>query len=208
MGALDQQLMVKNEVTYGTAVTPDRTFEFNSESISDSFGRTEGDPLRVGTYVKRNDRFTPYYAGASGTIELDVMTKGFGWWLKQMLGNVATTGPTETTVYTHTGTMADLIGTAFTAQVARPFHPSGTVQAFTFEGGKVASWELANSVENNLVATTDDRLPAGHHGHGTGDGFLPGRHGELHLDRWHGHDRRHAVPADGDHDRLRQRPEH
>jgi hypothetical protein len=151
MGALDQQLMTKTESAYGTAVVVDRTWEFNSESISDDFRRTEGDPLRVGTYVKRADRNTPYYGGASGTIQMDVLTKGFGWWLTHLLGQVATTGPTETTVYTHTGTMTDLYGKSFTCQVARPLHPSGTVQPFTFEGGKVTEWTVSNSVEDNLV---------------------------------------------------------
>jgi len=153
MGALDQQVMVKTETTWGTAVTPDLTFEFNSEGIEETYGRTEGDPLRVGTFVKRDDRFTPYFSGAAGPVEMDVMTKGFGFWIKHMLGQVATTGPTETTVYTHTATMADLYGKSFTLQVARPFHPSGTVQAFTYEGGKLPEWEIANSVDGNLVLT-------------------------------------------------------
>jgi hypothetical protein len=153
MTALDQQLMTKTESVYGTPVTPDLTFEFNSEGIEESYGRTEGDPLRNATFVKRNDRFTPYFSGAAGPVEMDVMTKGFGFWLKHMLGQVATTGPTETTVYTHTATMADLFGKSYTLQVARPFHPSGTVQPFTYEGGKVTEWELANSVDGNLVAT-------------------------------------------------------
>jgi hypothetical protein len=152
MGALDQQLMVKKETTWGTPVVVDKTFEFNSESLTDSYGRTEGDPLRVATYVKRNDRFTPYLEGVSGSIELDVMTKGFGFWLEHMLGQVATTGPAETVVYSHAGTMADLLGKGFTCQVTRPFHPAGTVQAFTYEGGKVTNWTLSNSVEGNLVA--------------------------------------------------------
>jgi hypothetical protein len=151
MGALDQQLMVKSEVTYGLPVVVDRAFEFNSEGIEDAFGRTEGDPLRVGTYVKRSDRFTPYYSGASGSIQMDVMTKGMGWWLAHMLGSVATSGPTEASVYTHTATMGELFGKSFTCQIARPLHPSGTVQPFTFEGGKVTEWTLSNSVEDNLV---------------------------------------------------------
>lgn len=151
MTVIDQQLMVKDETTYGTAVVVDRTFEFNSESIEESYGRTEGDPLRVGTYVKRSDRFTPYFEGASGSISFDVLTKGFGYFFKHMFGQVATTGPAETVVYTHTGTFADLYGKSFTCQVARPFHPTGTVQPFTYEGGKVTEWTVSNSVENNLV---------------------------------------------------------
>lgn len=152
MGALDQQIAFVDEVTYGTPVTVTKFFEYNTESISESEGRTEGTPLRVGQFHKRTDRFTPYFSGASGSIQLDVMTKGFGWLLKHMLGGVVTTGPAETSVYTHTGTESDLIGKFFTCQVTRPFHPSGTVQPFTYSGGKITEWTLSNSVDGNLVA--------------------------------------------------------
>lgn len=151
MGALDHQLMVKDEVTYGTPVTPDRTFEYESEDIEENEGRTEGNPLRVGSGFKRSDRFTPYFAGASGPVQMAVMTKGFGWWLKHMMGTVGTAGPAETTVYTHTGSEGTLLGDSFTCQVNRPFHPSGTNQAFTFEGGKVTEWGLSNTVDGNLL---------------------------------------------------------
>lgn len=152
MSVVDHQLGVKDEVTYGTAVTVDKFFEFNSESITESWMRTEGDPLRKGAFFQREDRHTPYFGGAAGSIELDVMTKGFGFWLKHMLGGVATGSLTDST-YTHTANTADLYGDSFTAQVGRPLHPSGTVQPFTFEGGKVTEWELANSVDGNLVCT-------------------------------------------------------
>jgi hypothetical protein len=152
MGLLDHQLGVKDEVTYGTQVTVDRFFEFDSESISDDFRRTEGDPLRVGGEgVIRSDRSTPYYGGASGTVSMAVLTKGFGWWLKHMLGTEATTGPAETVVYTHVGTLGSLQGDMFTLQVNRPFNPSGTNQAFTFSGGKVTEWTLSNTAEENLM---------------------------------------------------------
>lgn len=151
MGVLDHQLMVANESTYGTAVTVTRGFEYESENIADSYGRTEGDPLRVGSAYQRNDRFMPYYMGASGTIQMAVMTKGFGFWLPHMFGQVATTGPAETTVYSHTATEGPLFGKSFTAQVNRPFHPTGTNQPFTFRGGKVTEWTLSNSVDGNLI---------------------------------------------------------
>ena len=48
MGAMDHQLGVANESTYGTAVTVSRFFEYESEGIEESYGRTEGDPLRLG----------------------------------------------------------------------------------------------------------------------------------------------------------------
>lgn len=155
MGAMDHQLGVDDEVTYGTALTVTRFFEYESENIQETYGRTEGDPLRVGSGFVRSDRFTPYPGGAAGTIQMTALTKGFGFWLKHMMGQVATTGPAETTVYTHTGSEASLVGDSFTCQVNRPFHPSGTNQAFTYSGGKVAKWTLANSVEGNLLLDLD-----------------------------------------------------
>jgi hypothetical protein len=79
------------------------------------------------------------------------MTKGFGLWLKHMLGDVATTGPAETDVYTHTGTVGDLLGNSFSAQFSRPLHPGGTAQPFLYSGGKVANWTLSNAVDGNLM---------------------------------------------------------
>jgi len=153
MGLLDFQLGVKSEVTYGTGVVVDRFYEYDSENIEDTYGRTEGDPLRTGGYgVRRSDRFTPYFSGAAGSVTMPVLTKGFGWWLTHMLGAVATTGPAETTVYTHTGTVGELYGDFFTMQVNRPFSPAGTNQAVTFMGGKVTEWTLSNSVDEFLMA--------------------------------------------------------
>lgn len=151
MASMDQQVMTKTESVYGTAVVVDRSWEFNSEQIEESYGRVEGDPLRGGSQgILRADRHTPYFAGASGSIQMDVLTKGFGWWLTHMLGSVNTTGPTDLK-YTHTGTLGELYGKSFTCQVNRPLHPTGTNQAFTYEGGKVTDWELSNDVEGNLV---------------------------------------------------------
>lgn len=151
MGLMDHQLGVVDEVTYGTAVTVSRFYEYDSESISDDFRRTEGDPLRVGGEgVIRSDRFIPYYGGGAGTVSMAALTKGMGFWLKHMLGTSATTGPAETSVYSHTGTLGSLQGDSFTFQVNRPFNPSGTNQAFTFAGGKIPEWTIRNSAEENL----------------------------------------------------------
>ena len=73
MGLMDHQLGVVDESTYGTAVTVTRFFEYESENIAETYGRTEGDPLRVGSGFVRNDRFTPYFAGAAGTIQMTAL---------------------------------------------------------------------------------------------------------------------------------------
>lgn len=150
MGQLNHQLGIVDEVTYGTPPVVTRFYEFLSEGIEEKEGRTESEPLRAG-FTKRNDRFTPYFSGAAGSVELNPLTKGFGLFLKHMLGSVVTTGPAEVTAFTHTASMADLLGKFFTLQVNRPFHPTGTDQAFTYSGGKVTDWTVSNSVDGDLV---------------------------------------------------------
>lgn len=151
MGAMDHQLGAISEVTYNTPLTVTRFFEYESESIEEEEGRTEGDPLRTGSGFLRADRYTPYFVGASGDVEFAALTKGFGFWLRHMLGASATTGPLETLVYTHTGTEGELLGDSFTMQLNRPFHPSGTNQAFTYAGGKIGNFGISNSVDGNLM---------------------------------------------------------
>lgn len=155
MTVLDTQFSTVDEVTYGTAVTTTRFFE--TEGVPDihvDHQRAESAAKRSGTRVMRADRFAPYKTGAGGSVTMPVLTKGFGWWLKHMLGTVATSAPTDSN-YTHSGTVGSLLGDFFTAQVGRVFHPAGTVQAFTFEGCKVASWELSLDVDGLLMVTFD-----------------------------------------------------
>lgn len=151
MGAQDFQLMFGDESTYATPVTVDRTYGYTSEDISEDWGRTESDILRRGSAFPRDDVFTPYFKGAAGNVEMPVRTKGFGFFLEHMLGQVATTGPAETSVYTHTGTEADILGKSLTCQVNRPFNPAGTDQAFTYAGGKITEWTLSNAAEGDLM---------------------------------------------------------
>lgn len=151
MGGMDHQLGFFTESTYGTSGTPTRFFEYDSENIEEEEGRTEGDPLRVGSGYIRSDRSTPYFAGAKGNVSLAVLSKGFGYFLTHMLGAVATTGPAETVVYTHTGTEGELLGDSFSMQMNRPFNPSGSNQPFLYKGGKITDWTLSNSVEDNLM---------------------------------------------------------
>jgi hypothetical protein len=148
------QLGVKDEVTYGTAVVVDRFFEFTGEQITAEQGRVESTGLRAGTRTLRADRRVPYQRGAGGSVDLDVLSRGFGWWLKHMLGTVTTTGPAQTTVHTHTGTVGGLAGKSFTAQLGVP-QISGTVSPKTATGGKVKSWELSCAAGEPLKFKAD-----------------------------------------------------
>lgn len=153
MSILDMQLGAADETTYGTIAVPTRFFEFESEGIGGDPGRVEAAALRPGRSVASAQRWQPYEVGRQGDLVIPVLTRGSAFWLRHMLGAVATTAGAAGEVNTHTATVADLTGKSFTAQVGRPFVSSGTVQPFTFAGGKVASWEIGNTVEEALKLT-------------------------------------------------------
>lgn len=149
---LETQFGFKDEVTYGTAVVVDRFMEYNSENIKADYARVEYAGLRASQRVQRSDRFVPVEKGASGPVKFNPLTVGFGFWLKHMLGTVAT-GATADSVTPHTGTIGSLLGDAFTAQVNRYDAVSAANRAFTFEGGKIPSWELMCDVDGLLECT-------------------------------------------------------
>lgn len=155
MGTTDRfQVGVKNEVTYGTAVTVDRFFEYSSSTVKPMHGRIVSTGLRAGHRVRRKDRQVPYKLGGGGQLKLEVLSKGFGFWLTHMLGTMAApVGPTDS-LYTHTATIGSLLGDAFTYQENKPFI-ADTDQAFTFEGGKVPKWKLAGKIDDLLIAELD-----------------------------------------------------
>lgn len=154
MTTMNSQLGVVDESTYGTPVTVTKFFEFNKFDFDPKHGRVESKGMRPSGRTQRSDRFEPYAMGAEVGIELDVPTKGFGFWLKHMLGTVATGTITDSN-YTHTGTEGSLLGDFFTCQGNVPLNPAGTNQAVTLHGCKVKNWELGCDVEGVLVASFD-----------------------------------------------------
>jgi hypothetical protein len=152
MTSLLAQFGMVDEVTYGTVVTPTRFYEFNSCDIAIQRGAVMSQGLRTGQRVQRSDRFMPYTMGASGTLTLDVPTKGFGLMLKHMLGTAAI-GTISDSNYTQTFTIGTLLGDMFTAQAGKPLVGSATVDPSTWHGCKVTEWELACDVDGLLVAT-------------------------------------------------------
>jgi len=148
------QVGAVKEVTWGTPLTVTRFWEFNSEKIKPMRGRAVSKGMRAGGRVRRTDRQVPYEQGAAGPIEVDVLSRGFGFWLEHMLGTVAT-GATVDSKTTHTGSIGDLTGKGFTFQSNRPFHPADTDQAFTWAGGKVKSWKVSNKIGDILSVEMD-----------------------------------------------------
>lgn len=153
MTSMSTVLGVKDESTYGTPVTVDRFFELNSESVEPDLWRYESRAMRSGLRVPLATKSEPALIGAGGPINMDVNTKGWAWWLKHLLGSVST-GSVSDSNYTHTGTVGSLYGKSFTAQLQRAFR-SGTLQQFTYHGGKPTGWTLGCDMEGVLVCDVE-----------------------------------------------------
>ncbi len=151
---LSAQLGLGVETTYGTFATPTRFHEFTSESLKAKVGKSR--TRSMGDRFQRKSRVRTYEQGAEGSIELEVLTKGFGLLLKHMLGAATSVQVGATAEWTHT-CQPDTNGGAgnmLTAQVGRP-DVGGTVRPFNYLGGKVTGWELAAALDENVKLKVD-----------------------------------------------------
>jgi|GEM_PF-1373761 len=148
---LETQLGHKTETTYGTAVTVDRFEPYLSENIQPETFRTRVPSMRSGKQAAGSTEYAAGILGYAGSLEIPVLSKGFGVWMEYALGAVSTTGPTGG-AYQHVATIdPDACPPSFTAQVNRSLAPCGsTDQAMTFEGCQINSWSLTCSVDEIL----------------------------------------------------------
>lgn len=136
---------------YGDPVTVSRFLEFIDESLALDVQRIESAGLRAGNRVLRGDRWAPNRKGAGGDVNFEVATNGFGLLFKHMLGNSVISTPTNGVLTRdHTYTLADLAQKSLTFQVGTP-EVTGTGDAFTYKGCKIASWELSNDIDGFLL---------------------------------------------------------
>lgn len=140
---LDAQLAIAAETTYGTAVTPARGVEFDSESLVWSPNYREPSGLRPGRRFKRRSRLARTREGVSGGIQLQHATKDMGLLWKMALFSTVTAPTTVVAPATRQiHTPSDLI-TSATIQVGRPEPQSTTVRAHTYSGVVCPGWELS-----------------------------------------------------------------
>lgn len=144
----DSYLGVAEETTYGTPVAPSRFFEMMSESITGTYERIDSEAYRAGQRVLHQDRFAANPKGAGGDVKLEALDSGFGLLLTHALGAVTSGTPTGGFT-THTATVGGLDGKSLTVQVGRVDNTGG-LHPFTYEGGKITTWELSNAVDGVL----------------------------------------------------------
>jgi hypothetical protein len=154
---LDSQLGTKTETTVGTEATPvTQFFGFNSSDLAFDPSYIEGTSLMAGQRFKDIGSVGIARKSATGKIELDVMMKGFGWWLKHILGsNGSLANPTVITgtAYKQVHVPGGLRGLSFTAQLGKPEPGTGTVKPLTYYGCKVTDWNL--TLADNAITMLD-----------------------------------------------------
>ena len=147
MSVLDAIVSVGVETTYGTPVAPTRSFEAQVDPINTRRDFLQSVGIRSGMQTVRSDRSRVVNMGGDGSLELDVLTKGFGMILKGLMGGSA--GPTQqaaTPAYLQTYTTnADGPTQSWTIQVVRPYVATDTVQQFTAHGCMTTGWSLSQS---------------------------------------------------------------
>jgi len=134
-------LGIKKESSFGTAVTVDRFYEFNSEGTKYTKNTVVGQGLRNGGLVARANRRVVTTVAGEGDFEVDMQTRGMGLLLSLATGSVPT-GTSSNGTYTYLFTPSDLISDSFTTQVAVPQY-GGTLTYKTLSGCKVTNFELS-----------------------------------------------------------------
>lgn len=148
---LAHQVGVAAETTYGTAVTADHFYEDVACEFDLQQEEIESASLRAGNMVLRSDRRVNDRLGVEGSLNLEVMTNGFGLLLLHALGAVTISTPSgATNTRLHRHVLADLYGKSLTVQGGIP-DVGGTVRPFNWLGCKVSSWELSQALNGLLM---------------------------------------------------------
>lgn len=163
------QLVALNEGTYGVAptLTSPRTYEFKNETLALKKNIVQGQGLHgaSGTlplYDRTLRRVLSTYT-ADGGIVMDLPGNQLGFWLQAMIGSygqsLATPAQLSTTgVYKQVHQPGSLQGDSICVQKGVPA-TNGTVEPFTYVGGKVESWTITCEVNqiSELQLTLDFR---------------------------------------------------
>lgn len=148
----DSSWGLSNESTPGTYVAPSRWYEVMSPDFDARKNVKQGKGMRVGARVARSGRRVVTSADAGGSVGVEAVSKGLGLLLESMFGVGASTlvsGSTYQQLFTPaTGTVLPS-RTLQTGTVRAD--ASGTVDAVSFLGSAVESWEL--EVPNDEIAT-------------------------------------------------------
>ncbi len=141
-GGINAQLGFAEEVTPGVAVTPNRSSEFDKETLMHDLDRIEHHGLRTGRKFLGTTNYVVGRENVKGGIDLMLQNKGQALWYKHALGNVVTTTPMGATLArNHKVTVGAIDGKSLTLQVGFA-DDTGTSRAKTISGAKINKWSV------------------------------------------------------------------
>lgn len=143
----------------GSTITPapSRFTAFLKESMKLQNGRVVSEGVGANRRAQLSSRFVVDRQGASGELNVELESKGFGFWLPHMVGPVTTTGPTDS-AYTHTAifpsTLPGMLGKSFNFQgTVVPVGGQGGELVKTYIGCKVTGWQVDFEVGKIVTVT-------------------------------------------------------
>jgi len=155
-GVLNNAIIIGKETTYGVAVVPTRGYEGQVDSFQREQESLQSVGFRAGIQAAQSAKRTQINMGGEGSLEIDLLTNGFGLIMQGMLGSIA--GPVQegaTTAYTSTAaTSVDDPNDFYTIQVKR-VDMAGTVNTFTHKGCVITGWTIAQAVGEMLKVTNN-----------------------------------------------------
>jgi hypothetical protein len=152
-GGLSSQYGMVDETTFGTSPTVTRFLEFNNETLQLTKERINSSGLRVGRKVLKTTQWVVGKTNVTGDVEFEFQQQGMGLLLKHMMGSIASSQPnvgSAPTVWEHTATVGTLDGKSFTCQIGKA-GVDGVQRAFTYNGCKVAKWDLSCALDGLLT---------------------------------------------------------
>jgi len=130
------------ESAYGTPDTVSRFYEFVDESFEYEKTVKQGTGIRVGSKVARSARRVIVQTQAKGDLTVEMTSKGLGTLLQACFGT-GNSAAVSGNVYQQRFTLsAAAVPPSMTVQKGVP-RADGTVDAYTFDGGVVDSFEIS-----------------------------------------------------------------
>ncbi|GLP71039.1 hypothetical protein TUSST3_76590 [Streptomyces sp. TUS-ST3] len=150
---LGAQLGISAESSYGTFVAPSKFLEFTKESLVLKKTTAQSMGIAAGRLLPLSSRRVLTRKEVQGSLEMEVVNKGMGVILQQLMGTSVT--PVQqgvTTAYLQSHILASVAGKSLTIQKGVPL-TSGTVTDKTLVGCKITSGEFSCGVGEMLTAS-------------------------------------------------------
>lgn len=142
---LDHQLMMGDETTYGTPVTPTKGYEYAAgDGMDYRPNRVQSESLRPGQVGPRKARRVTPNGDYGGTFNTEVLSRGYGWLFNKLMGGTPTNTVVSGSVYQVVHTLGGPLKPVTLQQGIPRIAADGTatVDPFTYTGVTFPAWGL------------------------------------------------------------------